>query len=220
MKQSVKEQAIKLRKQGWSYNVIISKLGVAKSTLNHWLVEIPYTPNKEMQKIIKMGPIKSSQVRNKQMMDKIQKAKETSKLEIGEVSKRDLWMIGLGLYIGEGTKIYEQIRIINSDPNVIKLAMRWFREICCLDDKNFSIAVHLYPDVSINKAKHFWSNITKIPLSQFGKTQIDKRQNKSLKKQRKLPYGTVHISIKSCGNPQFGVALHRKIMGWIDAIYY
>ena len=60
--------------------------------------------------------------------------------------------------------------------------------------------------------------MTNIPLSQFGKTQIDARENKSNKKKRKLPYGTAHLTIKSIGNRNNGVLLHRRIVGWIAAI--
>lgn len=65
----------------------------------------------------------------------------------------------------------------------------------------------------------FWSKTTKIPKSQFGKMKIDKRTEKSKKKKGKLPYGTLHLYVKSCGEKEFGRSLHRKIMGWIYAVF-
>ena len=96
------------------------------------------------------------------------------------------------------------------------MSIRWFKEICGVNNENFSIAIHIYPDIDMEKTLLFWSNITGIPQTQFGKTQIDTRTDKTDKKKRKLPYGTAHITIKSCGNKSFGVLLHRKIIGWIE----
>ncbi len=219
MKKSFRSRAIDLRKKGWSYNVIASKLGVAKSTLSGWLKEVPYKANETTRRRVRLGSVKSSETRNKNKINSIKSAKQWGKEDVGKLSQRDLMMLGLGLYIGEGSKLYEQVRVINSDPDIIKLAMKWFREVCGAGEDNFSIAVHLYPDTSISEAKKFWSDVTDIKLKQFGKTQIDRRLNKSLKKKRKLPYGTAHITIKSLGNKKLGVELHRKIIGWIEAIY-
>ena len=51
-----RNEAIKLRKKGHSYNLISLKLNISKSTLSYWLKEVPYTPNKEVLKRIKLGP--------------------------------------------------------------------------------------------------------------------------------------------------------------------
>ena len=138
--------------------------------------------------------------------------------EIGKLSKRDLWMIGLGIYIGEGAKLYESIRIINSDPSIVQIAIQWLMEICNVPLEHISI-MHIYPDISEREAVEYWSCITGVPISQFGKTQADRRMNKFTKKRRKLRYGTAHINVRSKGKQELGVQLHRRIMGWIEEAY-
>lgn len=219
MKSSIKVKALQLRKEGWSYNIISQKLGVSKSTLSHWLREVPYNPNEEVQRRISEGPAKSAILSHAKKLELIFTTKAKAALEIGRLTKRDLWMLGLGLYIGEGSKLYESIRVLNSDPDVIKLAMKWFREVCGLSTENFTVAIHLYPDTPVNEALKYWSEITKVPISQFGKTQVDLRNNKSRKKHRKLPHGTAHITIRSNGKQEHGVLLHRRIIGWIEEAY-
>jgi len=214
---SIKEKAVYYRKQGYSYNMISEKLGLAKSTLSDWLREIPYNPSEEVKRRIKLGHIKTAQFKHNQRMTDIEKMKKLAKEELGKLTKRDLWLLGIGLYLGEGSKLYERIRIINSDPEIIKLAVKWFREICGLKNENLIPSVHLYPDNNIKGTIKYWSRITGIPETQFAKTQIDRRLNKSGKKKRKLPYGTLHLQIKSCGKKEFGVYLHRRIIGWIEA---
>lgn len=217
MKTNIKNKAIELRKKGDSYSLITGKLGVSKSTLSSWLKEIPYKPSKEVWDRIQSGPLKSGKIKHNKKVANIAKIKKIAKKELGRITERDLWMLGLGLYLGEGTKSYEIVRIINSDPLIVKMAIRWFKKICGLSEKNITIAIHLYPDNNEKGCLTYWSKTLRIPLVQFRKTQIDHRTGKSAKKMRKLPYGTAHVTITSNGNPAFGVNLHRRIMGWLES---
>lgn len=215
---SIREKAIDYRGKGYSYNMISGKMGLSKSTLSDWLKEIPYKPNREVLKRIQLAPAKSAEIVHNRKVADIIRIKRLAKKEFGQLTKRDLWLLGIGLYLGEGSKLYEHIRILNSDPEIIKIATKWFREICGLKNKNFIPSVHLYPDNNIKETIRYWSRIIGISEKQFSKTQIDRRTNKSGKKKRKLPYGTLHLQIKSCGKKEFGVSLHRRIMGWIEAV--
>jgi hypothetical protein len=219
MKTTAREQAMELRQKGWSYNVIHDRLNISKSTLSHWLRDVPFTPNSTVLKRIQTGPARAGILNHQKRIDTTKETKKVALQEVGDISKRDLFMIGIGLYIGEGSKQYEDIRITNSDPRVIQLAMRWFRTICEVPEKNFFAVIHVYPDTSERTALTFWSKLTGIPFSQFGKAQIDLRPNKSQKKPRLLPYGTISIRVRACSSPKFGVLLHRRIIGWIEAVY-
>jgi len=212
-----KIKAIKLRRNGYSYNLISQELNISKSTLSNWLKEVPYNPNKTVLRRIKMGPYKSGLKRHKNKIRILNEIRKSCKEKIGIINTRDLLMFGLGLYLGEGAKSYENVRIINSDERVIKLAINWLKRICGLENKNFGLEIHLYPDNNVTACLKHWSKTTGVPISQFRKTQIDKRTDKSGKKKRKLPYGTAHLIIRSHGNPKFGVRLHRKIIGLMDS---
>lgn len=215
---TIKKEAFKLRNSGHSYNLISQKLGVAKGTLSFWFKDKPFVPNKTVLKRIKLGPFISGKIRHERKLNSINEIKKAAKIELGKISERDLWILGIGLYIGEGSKTYEDVRIVNSNPEIIKLAVHWFKTICKINNKNLALTIHLYPDSNIDKALKYWSDLTSVPLNQFRKSQIDKRENKSWKKRNKLPYGTADLSVKSQGNPEFGVKLHRKIIGWIEGV--
>jgi hypothetical protein len=216
---NIKQKAIYYRNKGYSYNMISQRLEVSKSTLSDWLKELPYHPNAKVIKRIKEGPAKSGQIRHNQKVANILKMKRFARKELGELTKRDLWLLGIGLYLGEGSKSSNgTIRVINSNPDIVVLAIKWFKDICGLTIKNFNLALHLYPDNNIKKSIDFWSKITGIPKDQFGKTQIDIRIKKSIIRKNKLPNGTAHLTIKSNGNPKFGVTLQRRILGWLEAV--
>ncbi len=213
-----KQRAVELRGKGMSYSLISEQLGVSKSTLSNWLKDLPYTPNEVVLSRIRRGQGTYGLRRRQIRIDDIALLKAKGISEVGKVSKRDLWMIGLGLWIGEGSKTMEQIRLVNSDPRVVRLFIRWLREICELQDENITIAMHLYPDSDELSSMKYWMSITKLPKRQFRKTQIDRRLDKKRLKIGKTPYGTLHITVASNHNPDKGVRLYRRMMGWISGV--
>jgi len=212
-----RKKAFLLRKKGYSYSMIGDRLGICKSTLSFWFKDIPFIPNKKVIERIKKGPFKSGQIRHNKRVVEIAKIKNVARRELGIITKRDLWMLGLGVYIGEGSKAYETTQIINSDPAIVRLAVKWFNDICGVQKDNITVVMHLYPDNNEAACRNYWKKITGLSNKQFRKTQIDRRMNKSSSKRRKLPYGTIRLSIISNGDSNFRVNLHRKIMGWIES---
>src|SRR5438067_3463226 len=113
MKSDLKDKAIFLRKAGYSYSHIQKEIVVSKSTLCLWLSDIPYKPNAEMLLKLDKARLASAQAK-KNLKDKsfLEASIEAGK-EVGLLSNRDLFMLGLGVYIGEGTKTHDIIRVIN-----------------------------------------------------------------------------------------------------------
>lgn len=212
----LRTEAQKLRDTGYSYNMINAKLGIAKSTLSNWFKDRLFTPNQEVLQRIQYGPIISGERAHNKRVQEIQRMKNLGIQELGNLSKRDLWLLGLGLYIGEGNKSHETICIVNSDPKVIGLAIKWFKDVCGLKNENITVAIHLYPDNNIWECFKFWGKVTGIPIENFRKIQIDTRKDKLLIKNRKLPYGTAHIRVICKGDSEKGVKLFRKLLGWIE----
>ena len=212
---TLRREAEQLRDQGYSYNMISEKLGVAKSTMSYWFRDRPFIPNRQVIERIKYGPIKSGALKHNRRVKEIEKLKNMGIREVGKLSDRDLWMVGLGLYIGEGSKTTEAVRIINSDPAVITIGIRWLKEICGLSDDNLAIILHIYPDTDEVECLSFWQKVTGLSRGNFRKSVVDRRLNKKLSNKHKLPYGTAHMYVVSNGDPSKGVALFRRINGWI-----
>ena len=211
---AAKLRAMELRKKGHSYNYISEVLNISKSTLSDWLAEIPYTPNAETVSRIGRARAASGEAKSKIRRDSILEAGIAAKRELGRMSRRDLFMLGLGLYVGEGSKTAEIIGFVNADPSVINLMIRWFTEAIGLPKANLRIRLHLYPDSDERRSLQYWSKITTIPVSQFQKTSFDRRTDKKAIKSGKLLHGTAHLRLKSFGEKRFGVFLFRKISAW------
>ncbi|HEY4510126.1 MAG TPA: hypothetical protein VJC15_04025 [Candidatus Paceibacterota bacterium] len=212
---TIKEHAIAYRKQGYSYAMILDHIDVTQSTLSAWLRDIPFTPNGHVIKRISEARrqfIIQTQERALRAQSERRKIRDDAKSEISHITRENLWHIGTMLYLAEGAKKQRQIQISNSDPRVIKIAMRWLLEICKVPHKNIVASVHLYPDIEETKAIRYWSHITHLSKSQFQKTIIDTRQKISKFKHGTLPFGTLHIRVRQGG------ILFEKISGWIEGI--
>ncbi|HEY4474153.1 MAG TPA: helix-turn-helix transcriptional regulator [Candidatus Paceibacterota bacterium] len=214
----IRKQAFELRKKGYSYSYISKHTGLSKSTLSDWLAAELYTPNEEtIEKIGKARAISIQKAIQKKQMS-FQTAKNIAQKEIKSVSRRDLFMFGLGLYLGEGAKTADIVRVVNADPRVIKISIEWFK-LLGVTTEQFAPRLHLYPDSSIEECLQFWSLETTIPISQFQKSSIDWRTNKKAIKHGKLPYGTLHLGIRALGRPDYGSFFSRKILALIEGAY-
>ncbi len=214
---SIREKALALRKIGFSYKYISSKTGLAKSTLSGWLAEIPYSPNKETVTAFGKARAAASARRAELRQKSIQEIRKTAIKEVGGINQRDLFMFGLGLYMGEGCKTNGQIRVMNSDPRIIRATIAWFRMLG-VEKRQIKLRLHLYPDSDVKQSLQFWSRTISIPLSQFQKHQIDSRIDKKAKMRRKLPFGTAQLTIQGGGRKEYGVLFFRRIQLWNEAV--
>lgn len=217
-KRPVRELAIQLRKKGYSYPHISNVTCISKSTLSGWLAEVSYTPNKETIKAFGKARAIAGQRKAERKQQELQQIKKKALNRIGTVSRRDLFMFGLGIYLGEGSKTHNVTRVANSDPSIIKSVITWFTMLG-VARKQFAPRVHLYPDSDESECLHFWSRTTNIPISQFQKSQVDRRMGKKSKKKGKTPYGTLHLGVRSSGKKEYGVTFSRTIQAWNEAVF-
>jgi len=109
--------------------------------------------------------------------------------------ERELLIAGLMLYWAEGwKKNSERISFSNSDPKMIKLFLKFLRELCGIYENRLRVVLHSYEDQSTLKLKRFWSKTTRIPLTQFNAAYVHKGKPGTYKKKSK--YGT--ISLRYC----------------------
>ncbi len=96
---SLRNVATELRDKGYSYKMIKDELGVSISTMSYWFSNRPFTPNQMTRDRIKAGPLKNAVERHNRRVAETIQVIEQSKNEIGKLTKRDLWMLGLLIYI-------------------------------------------------------------------------------------------------------------------------
>lgn len=80
------------------------------------------------------------------------------------------------LYWGEGAKNGGVVSFSNSNPEMIRIFMRFMRRICGVDEKRLRVTLHYYEDHDPQKLMQFWSKVTSIPLEQFHTPFLHKRK--------------------------------------------
>ena len=107
-----------------------------------------------------------------------------------------LKIAGIMLYWAEGCKFNlitraHVVDFANSNPQMIKLFLKFLREICGIQEKRLRVLLYCYADQNIETLKKYWYRITKISLTQFIKPYI--REDFLPEKSGKMKYGLVHI---------------------------
>lgn len=215
MKIKEKNKAIILRKQGKSINEITNILKVSKASISLWVRDVVLS--KEQRNLLSKNGRSVASI-EKRRISRIANTKkktdivvERAKKEITNISQNDLKIIGIVLYLGEGGKTKRGIaRITNSDPSVIKITMRFFREICLVPEHKFRGHIHTFSKTNIEKAEQYWSEVSKIPVSQFYKTYV-KPSSAGKNKRNTLPYGTLDVSVND-------TQLFLRILGWMEKL--
>ena len=215
MKVAEKEKARYLRKKGKSINEIIQETGSSKASVSLWVRDIILTTAQKKKISEKGRSIESIEKRRINRLfneqHKRQAIIDSAKKDFTNISKEQLKLIGIALYIGEGGKTNRgMVRLANSDPMVIKIMMKFFREICEVSETKFNGHIHTFAHADIEKTEKYWSKITGIPRDKFYKTYI-KPSAASLQKRNTLQYGTFDIYV--CDTKLF-----LTIIGWIEKI--
>ena len=171
-----KQKALDLRKKGYSYSQIKEKLGISKSTLSGWLMDHPLS-EKRIRELRGNNSQRIERYRNtmhKKKEERLLGVYTKVSKDIGIFSKRDLFIAGLFLYWGEGTKMKNaSVEFTNTNPAMIKFFIQWL-EIFDIKKDQLKIKLHLYSDMNIDKGINFWVKELKIPKKQFTKPYIKK----------------------------------------------
>lgn len=205
----LKKTAQTLRTNGVSFKDIGKQLSVAKSTARAWTKDVRLSPAAK-KRLYTAGMIKmttgSNNARNRRLTE-IEEIILKAKQEINEpINDSAFKLLGAMLYWAEGSK-YGQLDIVNSDPILIKFMVEWMRKVFGANYTDMKAHLNIYSQQNDLEIKKFWSDLTNIPLSNFGKTFV-KPANKNYKKNT-LYYGTIKVRLFKSGDN-----LHRTF-GWV-----
>ncbi len=82
------------------------------------------------------------------------------------------------------------IDFVNSDPQMIRLFLHFFRTIYQPSEKKMRIYLYCYSDQDVSGLIDFWSATTGISRDQFTKPYV---RNDFKKDGRKMKYGVIHV---------------------------
>ena len=203
--------AVKYRKRGFTYSEIANIVGVSKSTISSWLAKKTFSKKVKKENIVKAAR------ENKKRISLLQKARaaerksryaeavRSAETEFKHYQHSPLFIAGVMIYLTDGDLSDSQkIRISSTNVNVHRIFIRFLKDFFGLENKKISLWLALYPNMNIDKELKWWSRKTKLPVSQFGKTQVLNNQPKNVTHQ-----GSGNTVVHSA-------ILKRKLMRWLE----
>lgn len=145
---------------------------------------------------------------------KIEKLNKKGISEVGNLSKRDLFLVGIALYWAEGFKKDKQAGFANQDPKMIKLFIKWLKECFDYNDSDLTLRVtlnisHKHRTVEVN---NYWSQVTGISKDEFKKPTFQKVKWKKIYENPDEYYGVLRIKVRK------SLDFLRKIHGYIEGL--
>lgn len=222
MKADEQKRAIGFRKKGLTYNEILKRVPVAKSTLSLWLREVGLA-KRQRQRLTekrKAAQLRGGAARRKQRLDAISAILKSSGLDIGTLNKKELWMIGVALYWAEGgkEKMYANaigIDFSNTDPKMIHFFIQWLTKCCNIPTSRIyaHLYIHEYQRSNADKAVKYWSSSGGLSTSQVTGVYFKRHNPKSNRHNyNEKYYGTLRVRVKRSSE------LVRKIQGWVEGM--
>lgn len=212
-------EARRLRRGGRSIKDISKSLGVSKSTVSLWCCGIELSKKQIdvlRQKMIKAGyegRLKGAKIQKQKRLRKINFYQEQGLEEMGKMSKRDLLLFGLGLYLGEGNKNGNNFQFVNSNPDVIRMIIKWLR-LFDINKGDFycNIIINHIHAGRVDDVQRRWVDITGFSPGQFKKTILIKSVNKKIYENQNSHLGTLVLRVYKSSD------LLYKILGLIHGL--
>jgi hypothetical protein len=203
----VKERndARRLRTRGLTMDEIAKKLGVSKSSVSLWTRDVPFQPSLIKTKGRRRGP----NVLQRRKQEEIDRLRAEGLARVGQLDREQFFVCAVMLYAGEGDKTDGAVGLANSDPRMIAFFCAWLRSFFDVDETRLRVRLYLHEGLDLHAALVFWSRLTGIPPSQFGKA-YRAEANPSIRR-AKHPLGCPKVTY-SCRRT------HRAVMGLVDAL--
>jgi hypothetical protein len=220
----IKEQAVKLRRQGKSRREIKETLGfISNSTLNQILRGEPLPPDRA-------GPRYAESTRRAaEGVERYWAAERTAReaarvaisaaaaAQVGELTGREVIIAGALAYWCEGAKskpyrIDEQVRFTNSDPALIRFFLK-FLDQAGVPRQRLRYCVYIHESADLEAAASYWASVTAAAPDQFLRPVIKHHTPRASRHRDNADYhGCLRVSVIKSSE------LYRQISGWAHGV--
>lgn len=214
-KPEMRAKARDMRIEGRTYDEIVAALGVSKSSVSLWVRDLPKppTPPERLHRMreARWAPYRAERDRQRK------ETKSAAAAEILELTDRELLILGVGLYWAEGAKskpykIRESVQFINSDPDMIRVFLRWL-SLFDVGPERLVFRVMIHESADVEAAERYWAELVGIDVEQLGKTTLKKHNPRTVRKNVGAGYrGCLAVRVRQ------GADLYRRIEGWWTGI--
>lgn len=181
----IKEQAINLRKRGYSLREIVRILNIGQGTASVWLRDIILSDKAKTRLL--------SRIKKGQYVAAENKKAKTAAInsELFNAAKNQITRIKLDKNVGqlmcsmiywcEGCKDDNQVQFTNSDPKLAKLFMDLLEKYFGVSRKKFRVSLHIHEYHNYSKQLKFWLEKLNISKEQFHKPYLKPNTGKRIR---------------------------------------
>ncbi|WP_051885516.1 hypothetical protein [Streptomyces hygroscopicus] len=213
-KDDLRTRAREMRRQGMTYDRIQLELGCSKSSISLWVRDLPKPDRpprtrEEASAIAKRGW--EATLRRREI--ERQQTKLSAAREIGAMTDRELFLVGVGLYWSEGSKSKphrhsEAVVFINSDPGMIQTYLAWL-SLLGVEPDRIRYRVMIHESAQVADAEQYWADLVGVDVDTLEKTTLKKHNPKTVRKNVGAHYrGCLVVRTLK------GADLYRRIEGW------
>lgn len=203
-KPNEKKRALSLRRQGKSVGEIAETLGVSRGTVSVWCRDVVLT--NDQKRAIKQRQIRQGQAGRQRGADANKKRKiesqtnatDWARKRLTKLSERDLLMLGIGLYWGEGTKQGPgPASLVNSDAQLLQIGKTWLTSVFDLESEDFRPYIFISSDHTDrgNSIVAYWSKQLHLDRGQFHIIYLKQKHTKHYEN-RDSYYGACALRIR------------------------
>ncbi|MBP9760410.1 MAG: helix-turn-helix domain-containing protein [Candidatus Pacebacteria bacterium] len=223
-----KQEALKLRLQGKSYNEIHAVLGISKATLSGWFsgLVLSDVAQARLKARVHQGTLNGLVRRNKMQThlarERARITREGAMREVPVLTPHDLFLVGVVLYWSEGYKrqkmvhgkkrIAHPVSLASSDAQMVVCFIRFLVEVMGIPKEKLFLEVRLFEKTNPVGAMTHWQRVTGFSKNQLkGPTYVVSKSSQGKRPYNRLLHGTVAVGIND--TPTF-----YRLMGWIEEV--
>lgn len=218
-KQELRARAVELRLEGRSYREISAVVPVSKSTLSLWLRDVPLTDahraslarRSEEGVRSRAEAIRAGRIRRTELLE------SSAAAEIGPVTDRELFLLGITAYWCEGSKAKpwqpsRQVTFTNSDVSLVVLFLRWL-ELLGHDRSELEYRLSIHESADVGEATATWSEVVGVPAASFKPPSLKRHNPTTVRQNTGESYiGCLIVRVRRSTD------LNRRIAGWWQGI--
>jgi hypothetical protein len=199
-----------LRRTGLSFREVGQLVPVPKSTVVGWCRGIELT-EEQIAAITERTrpPAGTPRDTQRKRRSEIERIRRDAALRAPDLLREPLWVAGVALYWGEGSKTSNELALSNGDPRVARLFVVWTRTYI-EPEAEFVLKLNLHASNDEPGARIWWTRQLDLGSAQFHRTYV--KTNGTGHRKNHLPYGVCLVRMRRSTD-----AFHTAI-AWIDAL--
>ena len=213
------------RDEGRSIKEIARTLGVSSSSVSRWVADITLSPD-FVTALRQRNPTVNVRLRGSGGASERRRAQRLGAQERGRQMAREptrLHMAGCMLYWAEGAKDRNTAKLVNSDPDLVALFVRFLRVCFEVPPERIRLSLncHLNNGLALAGIEAWWLDRLDLPGESLRKSTVNKPSSASRWRRNVLLYGTASVSVHSTAIVQAIYGAIQEYAGidrpeWVD----